>query len=388
MLKILYDIEQLLSAKGKETGICRVSLEILKELSTRTDYIVYPLVTIKNNSAEKYLKAKGLESLVKNIVYLPYLKKTTKCYNWKQKIKSGFLMRLLKKRYTQELSKYDEYISIFSPISPIVYDSPIKTKIIVHDLIPIKFPNFSSSDFALKYAKWIENIKADEVICVSNSTKRDFLEYRPDYDEKKVKVAYLAADAKFKPTPCPNIREKYGIQTDKYILSVSELTERKNFEHLVKAFLVFLNTTQAKDVSLAIVGIKRTGYEALNHLVSKQKQHQDKIILTGFVADEDISGLYSQADIFIYPSLYEGFGLPILEAMQCGAAVICSDNSSLPEVGGNAVKYISGMDEIETARTLSELYGDNELKAKFQTSGIERAKLFSWKNTVNEIFNL
>lgn len=110
MIKVLYDIEQLLSAKGKETGICRVSLEVLKELNQRPGYEVYPLVTIKDKGAAEYLKNKGLENLVDRTVYLPYLKKTTKCYNWRQKIKSALLMRCFGERYKQEIDKYDEYV--------------------------------------------------------------------------------------------------------------------------------------------------------------------------------------------------------------------------------------------------------------------------------------
>ena len=256
----------------------------------------------------------------------------------------------------------------------------------MHDLIPIKFPELTSAKFAEKYKKWMANLRADEVFCISHSTRMDFFAERPDYDERKVKVVYLAADAKFKPTSSPDIREKYGIKTKKYFLAVSELTERKNFEHLVKAFLRFLDNSKTEDISLAIIGVKRAGYEALNRLVAEQKSYQDKIDLTGFVADEDMAALYSQAEVFIYPSLYEGFGLPVLEAMQCGTAVVCSDNSSLPEVGGEAVQYISGHDEAETARVLSELYYNDTLKEKLQIQGLERAKYFSWKRSVDEIF--
>ena len=384
-MKILYDIEQLLVSQGKETGICRVELEILKELSYRKGYQIYPLVTIKNDRAEEYLKAKGLNSLIPNIVYLPYLKKSTKSYNWRQKLKTSLLIKLLRKKYTQEIQKYDKYISIFSPISPIVYQSKIETIAFVHDLIPIKFPDYASVDFSPKYKKWIGNLKADKVICISASTKKDFLIERPDYDEQKVKVVYLAANKNFKPTSEPDIRKKYGIRTKRYFLAVSELTERKNFEHLVKAFLLFLKQTQAEDISLAIVGVKRTGYEALSKLVKEQKEHQDKIILTGFVADDDMPALYSEAEIFIYPSLYEGFGLPVLEAMQCGTAVVCNNNSSLPEVGGDAVKYISGRDEAETAEALQILYQSEKLRQTLETQGIARATLFNWQKTVDEI---
>lgn len=118
MIKVLYDIEQLLSAKGKETGICRVSLEVLKELNQRPGYEVYPLVTIKDKGAAEYLKNKGLENLVDRTVYLPYLKKTTKCYNWRQKIKSALLMRCFGERYNINhlFHTHIDFIDVIMPI--------------------------------------------------------------------------------------------------------------------------------------------------------------------------------------------------------------------------------------------------------------------------------
>ena len=115
---------------------------------------------------------------------------------------------------------------------------------------------------------------------------------------------------------------------------------------------------------------------------------KDKIILTGFVPDEDLPALYTEAELFIYPSLYEGFGLPILEAMQCGTPVLTSDNTSLPEVGGDAAEYISGKDVAQTVQKMDELHRNAEKRKKMSSLGLQRAAQFSWTKAVNQIFNL
>ncbi|MBQ4472132.1 MAG: glycosyltransferase, partial [Alphaproteobacteria bacterium] len=111
-------------------------------------------------------------------------------------------------------------------------------------------------------------------------------------------------------------------------------------------------------------------------------------ILTGFVPDEDLPALYTEAELFVYPSLYEGFGLPILEAMQCGTPVLTCNNTSLPEVGGDVVEYISGKDVAETVQKMVELHQNTNKRQQMSLSGLERAKQFSWTKTVQEIFKL
>ena len=118
------------------------------------------------------------------------------------------------------------------------------------------------------------------------------------------------------------------------------------------------------------------------------KELKDKIILTGFVPDEDLPALYTEAELFIYPSLFEGFGLPVLEAMQCGTPVLTCDNTSLPEVGGDAVEYISGKDISETVQKMAELHQNSNKLKQMSSAGLKRAQQFSWVETVNKIFNL
>lgn len=386
MKKLLYDIEQLLAAKGKEAGICRVSLELLRETAKRPDMDVYPLATVKGN-AEEYLRLHGLEKLAEKVVYLPYLKKSTKHYNPRQCVKSWLLLKLLRKKYLRELRKYDEYISIFSPLSPLVYESGIKTKLVVHDLIPLKFPQFCNADFARKYAVWIKDVRTDEVICVSESAKADFLAYRPDYPEARIKVAHLAASERFKPAELTeNIRRKYGLPEEKYFLGVSEQSERKNFAHLVKAFGEFCKKNPAEKVCLVLVGAVREGYGAVTAALEGLAEYKERVVLTGFAADADMPALYSGAEVFVYPSLYEGFGLPVLEAMSCGCPVLTCDNSSLPEAGGDAAVYISGRDINETADALTRLHNNETLLAELRRKSFAHAENFSWHKTCENIF--
>lgn len=388
--KLLYDIEQLITAKGKETGICRVSLELLKGISQQADYEVYPVVTTsKEEETTAYLKKKGLEYLTDKVIYLPYLKKTTQNYSFLKKIRSFLITQKYKKAYLKELKKYDEYISIFSPISPLVYQSNLKTKIIVHDLIPLVMPESCPlKSFPKKYASWIKAIKADEVICVSEATKKDFLKYRPDYDEKKIKVTYLAADKKFKPQKNDSLYQKYGIPTKKYFLAVSDFNPRKNLIHLIDAFIAFLKSSKAEDVSLVLVGPKAAGYKFVAEHIKDIQQYTDKIIFTGFVDDEDLPTVYSMAHAFVYPSLYEGFGLPPLEAMQCNTPIITCNNSSIPEVCEQCAMYISGNDLQGTTNALLEIYKNETLRKTLSQKGLERAKVFNWDNTVKKVFNL
>lgn len=163
------------------------------------------------------------------------------------------------------------------------------------------------------------------------------------------------------------------------------MSPRKNFVHLFRSFVKFLNQEKAKDISLVLSGPCRSGYNELDDNVRNAKVSKTKIVQTGYVDDADMAALYSGAEAFIYPSLYEGFGLPVLEAMQCGAPVICANNSSLPEVGGKAAVYIGGKDETETSQALQKIYADARLRQILSHKSIRQAKKFSWKKFVNEI---
>ncbi len=388
MKKLLFDIDFLLASSGKETGICRVAVQVLRELFQSSEYEIYPLITCPTKiDPVKYLTSKGIKIPQKNIVYLKYLKATYGGYKTKHRIAAKILKLLCGAKYKRELKKYDEYISIFSPISPLVFETGLKTKLFIHDMVPIKFSKACNKKFVQKYTYWMKHIKADEFICVSKHTQKDFLEFRPDIPTEKTMVVYLAADERFKPTHDAQIKSKYGIKTPRYFLGVSDHNPRKNFSHLIQSFIEFIKKEKIHDISLVLVGPKKH-FSEIESLVGHLTELKDKIILTGFVPDEDLPALYSEAELFIYPSLYEGFGLPVLEAMQCGTPVLTGDNTSLPEVGGDAVEYISGKDILETVQKMFELHQNTAKRQKMAAAGLKRAQKFSWTQTVDQIFRL
>lgn len=389
-IKLLFDVEQLCVCGMQGTGVVRVCDVLLRELLKCSDIDLYLIVTSKRGNIATYLEAKGLMSSFGNkIVYMPKLKATTKNQGLYQKLRTRILTKFYSYKYMNKLKEFDAYLSLFSPISPVIYASGLKTFMVVHDLIPIYHPDGCEPKFVRKFYDWIKRSHPSAYLCDSNHTISDLRRFKPETADIPCYTMHLGADDKFKPENNATIRamvkERYAIKTDKYFLAVSEITTRKNLPHLLQAFVCFLQDSGAEDVSLVLVGPTRDGYSALASAVKGLDKYQDKIVMTGYVDDNDLAPLYSGALAFIYPSLYEGFGLPVLEAMQCGTPVICANNTSLPEVGGDAVLYVSGKDKVETAQMLYKVYSDPQLTEVMKNKGLAKAKEFNWQKTAEVV---
>lgn len=152
-----------------------------------------------------------------------------------------------------------------------------------------------------------------------------------------------------------SVKRKYNISAETYFLGLSADSPRKNFLHLIKSFCCFARQNPENKSALVIAGSNTEKIKSRLREIENYKNFASRIIFTGYVDNADLAPLYNGALAFVYPSLYEGFGLPVLEAMQCGTPVICADNSSLPEVGGKAPLYISADDEQETAAALKTI---------------------------------
>lgn len=391
-IKLLFDVEQLCTDGLKGTGIVRVSDVLLQKLLQNKELDIYPIITSKRGDFIEYLKQRQLyEQLKDKIVFMPNLKSTTKNQWWYQSLRTKFLTSLYLCKYKSVLRQFDAYLSLFSPISPVIYGSGLKTFMVIHDLIPIYYPNGCDKKFVSKFTDWIKRSHPNAYFCVSDYTAKDLHRFKPESAETPFYKMYLGAEERFKPIENKeeiiSAKEKYGIKTPKYFLAVSEITERKNLPHLLRAFASFLKDSEAKDISLVLVGPVRKGYEEVLKQVKGLTDYQDKILQTGFVANEDLTALYCGATAFIYPSLYEGFGLPVLEAMQCGTPVITCNNTSLPEVGGDAVLYINGKDDNQTAQMLYKIYTDKDLAESLRNRGLNRAKEFDWQKTADVVIN-
>ncbi len=273
----------------------------------------------------------------------------------------------------------------FALTPPVKEAKNIKRFLTVHDLIPILYPNLfeHNNDEGLK--KILNSISPEDyVICVSNSTKNDLCSYLKYINPERVFVTHLAAapDVFY---PCSNseqiiyVRNKYHIPNASYILSLCTLEPRKNIDHVIRCFAKLIQEQNIKDLYLVLVGAKGWSYSKIFEEVANFPLAKERVILTGYVADEDLAALYSGALAFTYLSFYEGFGLPPLEAMQCGVPVISSNTSSLPEVVGDAAIMLDPLDVDGLCQSILKLYNNSSLRERMSLKSIEQAKHFSWE---------
>ena len=255
----------------------------------------------------------------------------------------------------------------------------------IHDLSFYRFPEFNFQWFIKKYqAMVLRNAKrARFILADSESTRQDIINFMK-IDPKKIEVVYLAADKKFKVLAPAEIKssiiEKFNI-SKKFILSVGTIEPRKNFKTLISAFNVFRDTCKAsKDYVLVIAG--KTGWKSEETFEEyKKSPYKNEIIFTGEVNDEDLVQLYNQASLFVYPSIFEGFGLPPLEAMSCGLPVIASNTSSVPEVYPNEEFLINPFDENKIAQKINLVLTDSNVRKNLINFSIENSKKFSWEKS-------
>ena len=230
--------------------------------------------------------------------------------------------------------------------------------------------------------------RLDMGLTVSESSKRDILANTTLTDEQ-IRVTPIAMDHTIynKDTVLDRaVLSKHAIQGN-YIFYVSRLEHPgKNHQTLIRAFEK-LCARQSYDGSLVLVGGDFLGAETVHQLVNESPV-RDRIQLLGFVDTEDLPSLFVGADVFVFPSLYEGFGIPILEAMACGVPVIASNCSSLPEVGGDAIAYFEPTDADQLCDRLQSLLGDEDLRQQHITAGLARASLFSWQRTAEQTWEV
>ena len=263
-------------------------------------------------------------------------------------------------------------------------DKKVLVAHIVYDLIAIHRPDFFSMEGSTEVRNIIASLDEHTVIfAISEHTKKDLLAYRPDLSPGQVTVIPLAAGHWFH--PCDSaaekaaMRAKYAIPPGvPYVLSLATLEIRKNLDQVVNAFVLFLEQNETSDMHLVLSGMSGWKLEKLNAALAAASRWRHRIVLTGFVDDADLSALYSDAMCFVYLSRYEGFGLPPLEAMACGTPVICSANSSLPEVVADAGLMVDADDVEGVVQAIHDIASSDVYRSRLALAGRERAQLFSW----------
>ncbi|HEY7818514.1 MAG TPA: glycosyltransferase family 1 protein [Vicinamibacteria bacterium] len=266
---------------------------------------------------------------------------------------------------------------------------PCPSVVTVHDVIHLLFPQYLPSRFAERYARAMIGSavsRARLVMTVSQASKKDLLGYF-DVDESKILVIPNGIDPAMtrdiSPQEIERVRTRFQL-SGRNALFVGNIKPHKNVDRLIAAFAQLRQDPAFSDVALIVVGDDISKYPALRRKVEEHGL-RPYVRFFGFVPEMTLVALYRLADVFVFPSLYEGFGFPPLEAMANGTPVITSRISSLPEVVGDAALTVDPYDTNEIASAMKTLLNDEALRSRLSSSGRERARLFSWETAVARI---
>ena len=266
--------------------------------------------------------------------------------------------------------------------------TPCRSVVTIHDCIHLRFPQYLPNRIGYAYARgslWAATHQADRVLTVSEASKSDILRYFR-IPEQKIDVIYNAIDERFNEPPAAEaierVKERYQLN-DPFVLYAGNIKPHKNLERLIEAFHLF-RRPGFEQVKLLIIGDEISKYATLRRAVHRLKLHKH-VRFFGFVPDQTLAALYRLAAVFVFPSLYEGFGLPPLEAMASGAPVITSNVSSLPEVVGDAALLIDPYDLEALADAMRRVLSDEKLRNGLRERGFVRARYFSWERSIGRV---
>jgi glycosyltransferase involved in cell wall biosynthesis len=252
----------------------------------------------------------------------------------------------------------------------------------IHDIAHLEYPEWFNSKFSMWYRWLLPRLtqRVRHILTVSEYSKDRIIEVLGILPEKISVVPCGIEESFFQVTSndITDIRYKYGLQGD-YILTVSSASPRKNFERMFRAWETICKKYQ--DVSLVVVGSQNLAFAA-NEKLGKLPE---RTIITGYVDNQDLPAFYAGARAFVYPSLYEGFGIPILEAMATGIPVVTSNTTSIPEVAGDAAVYVNPYEVNSIAEGLEKVLGSESLCKKLREKGWTRCKEFSWERSAKSV---
>jgi glycosyltransferase involved in cell wall biosynthesis len=267
--------------------------------------------------------------------------------------------------------KPDWYFSTYF-LPPVL---PCAGAVLVHDMSFRAHPDYYPRSIAL-YMRALTGVAIKQARCVlvgSEFSRRELLRFHPDVHNKTT-ITWNGVESEFVAESSPEVDRtvlvEHGVSLP-YLLAIGNIHPRKNMARLLEAYQALRQ--QGCSIPMVWVGLPRWGSEEL-----LERARQAGVILTGFVPQVHLPALYRQATVFIYPSLYEGFGLPVVESMACGTPVVCSNTTSLPEVAGQAALLVNPESSHEIAAAIKQLLDDPALAKKLRQAGLERVKQFTW----------
>lgn len=263
----------------------------------------------------------------------------------------------------------------------------------IHDLTPLLFPRYQKPRRVFYFQQVLPRLldRVDQVLTDSQSSRNDILEhYRlPD---KKVSVVYPGVNPIFQIKESNQARSGRFLASEgqkislpeKFILFVGTLEPRKNLERLLVAYNQLKR--EGRPEALVVVGARGWGQDWQELLVKTvEEKYRDSVFRLGYVSEDDLVSLYNLAEVFVYPSLYEGFGFPVLEAMACGTPVITSNVSSLPELAGEAALLVNAANARDLAEKIELVLTDPRLKGRLRSAGLEQVKKFTWPQAARQV---
>ena len=411
MLNVIYDasvVTNIFYKDSNRSGVFFVAFNILNELSKRKDvnlYLYFSPETYADGAELKrvyYPECDCIQNLAKNAFLRKVFRKFRALYashTQQPVLKCLFAVPLAfciifffltNRNDGRKVANCDAFFSPFFKIPKFVRKfQNVKTFVLIYDFNPLIFPDYYRGRKPFISIVMENSKEGDSFFFDSQSAKNDAVRFFPSIVKAGSPVIPLAANDAFVPVvdeeTIHRIKRKYGIpEGKKYVFSLCSLEPRKNLLRAVKAFLFFLNKNHIDDIVWVMGG---SAWDSFSEALKKEglTWDSDVIIRAGYVDDEDLPTLYSNAEWFVYTSQYEGFGLPPLEAMQCGCPVITSGASSLPEVVGDAGIMIDWNNDEQHVEAYERYYFDEALRKENGRKGLERAKMFSWKKTVDKL---
>jgi glycosyltransferase involved in cell wall biosynthesis len=265
---------------------------------------------------------------------------------------------------------------------------PCRSVVTIHDCIHLMFPQYLPGRTALAYARGsiaMAARRAARIITVSESSKRDILRF-VDVPPEKIDVIYNAYDERFAVEPGEEevirVRERFQLH-DEFVLYAGNVKPHKNLERVIQAFDL-VRRRGLEHLKLVVIGDEVSKYAALRRAVHKHQLHK-YVRFLGYLPEKTLAVMYRLAAVFVFPSLYEGFGLPPLEAMVSGTPVVTSNVSSLPEVAGDAAVLVDPYDPHAIAEGMYTVLTDERVRRELRRKGLERARLFSWESAVRRV---